>query len=98
MRDDLPDDGAGQRAENNAGIDHVRLDDAAADRFRDVQSEEQEGDEIEKCRPGDRVLRAQNTRGNDSRYRIGGIVHAVEKVERQRDRDQREQERQRKRG
>ena len=39
---DLPDDRAGQRAEDDAGVDDVRLDDAAADRFGDVQPEHHE--------------------------------------------------------
>jgi len=85
--DDLPDDRARQRAEDYAGIDDVRLDNATADRFGDVQSEYHEGDEIEESGPGDGVMRTQHTRRNNGRDRVGGIVHAVEEVERQRDDD-----------
>ncbi len=92
LRNDLPDDGAGQRAEDDVRIDDIRLNNAAANCFGDMQPKEHEGDEIEKCRPEDRILRAQHARRYDGRDRIGGIVHAVEEVERKRDDDQSDQE------
>ena len=98
LREDLPDDRAGQRAEDHVRVDDIGLDDAAANRFRHMQAEKQERYEIEKGGPDNRILRTQHAGGHDGRDRICGIVHAVEKVERQRDRDQREQEWQSERG
>ena len=63
-------------------------DDAGADGLRHVQAEEQEGDEVEERRPDHRVLRAQHARRDDGGDRIGGVVQAVEEIERERDGDQ----------
>ena len=70
-----------------------RVDDALADGLRDVQAEEQEGDEVEERRPEHRVLRLQHARRDDGRDRIGGIVQAVQEIEQQRDADQADQQR-----
>ena len=53
-RDDVPDDRAHQRAEDDVRIDDAGVDDARADRLRHVQPEHRERDEIEECRPYDR--------------------------------------------
>ena len=52
-----------------------------------MQAKDQEGDEIEERGPGHRIVRTQNAGRNDSRDRIRGIIHAVEKIECQRDQD-----------
>ena len=59
-----------------------------------MRSEDQEGDEIEECRPGDGRLRAQHARRYDGGDRIGRVMQAVEKVERQRDQNEPDQNRQ----
>ena len=63
-------------------------DDAGADGVGDVQAEEQEGDEVEERRPGDGVARRQHPGGDDGGDGVGGVVQAVQEVERQRDGDQ----------
>ena len=97
-RDQIPDDGAGQRAEHDARIDDLRFDDAGAERLRHVQAEHQEGDEIEERRPGDGVLRAQHARRHDGGDRIRRVVEAIEEIECQGERDQRNEQRQGERG
>ena len=71
----------------------MRVDDPGADRVGDMQPEHGEGDEVEERRPHHREVRLQHAGGDDGRDRIGGIVQAVEEIERQRDRDQRDEER-----
>jgi hypothetical protein len=61
LRDDLPDYCPGQCVENHPFVDDRDIDNAAADGFGNVQSEHQKGDEIEKCRPGDGILRLAET-------------------------------------
>ena len=63
-----------------------------ADRLGDMQAEEQEGDEIEERRPGDRVLRPQHAGRDDGGDRVGRVVQAVEEIEGQRDGDQPDQD------
>ena len=49
--DDVPDDRADQRAEHHVVVDDALVDDALADRGRDVQVEDEHGDEVEERRP-----------------------------------------------
>ena len=74
-------------------VDDMRVDDAGAERLGDVQAEEQEGDEVEERRPGHRVARPEHARRHDGGDRVGGVVQAVEEIERQRDGDQADQQR-----
>ena len=85
---DVPDDGAGQRAEDDAAVHYPGAHDARAERSRHVQPEYRECDEIEKRAPHDGSLRAQHPRCHDRRDRIGSIVKSIEEVEQQRGRDQ----------
>ena len=52
----------------------------------------EEGDEVEKGRPGDRILRFEHAGGHDGRDRIGGVVQPVQEIEQQGDADQRDQQ------
>ena len=59
----------------------------------ETHAEEQEGNEIEERRPDHRVLWAQHPRRHHRCDRVGGIVQAIEEIERERDGDQRDQDR-----
>ena len=61
---------------------------AGSDRLRDVKPEEQERDEIEKCRPDHRIVRPQYAGGDHGRDGVGGIVQPVQEVERQRNQNE----------
>ena len=82
-----------------AGRDQVLVDQALADRVGDLvqlgQGERQEvGREVEEGGEGDRLDRAEQL-GRDHRGdRIGGVVQAVEEIERQREDDQADEQRQ----
>ena len=64
------------------------LDDPRADGVGNVKPEHRKRDEIEERGPGHRIFRAQHPRRHDGRYRVRGIVQAVEEVEQQRNTDQ----------
>ena len=51
---DVPDDRAAERREDDARGHHVRRDNALADGLGDVEPEDQEGDEVEERGPEDR--------------------------------------------
>jgi len=72
--------------------DHAWIDDACADGLSDMQSEEQEGDEVEECRPEHGGVRRHHSRRYDCGDRVGGIVQAVQKVKYQSDGDEAEQD------
>ena len=66
--------------------DRVLVDDPLRDRRRDRDRDERAG-EVEHGRARDRRARAQRTRRDARRDRVGGVVEAVGEVEEQRDRD-----------
>jgi hypothetical protein len=57
--------------------------------MRDVETEEQEGDEIEEGRPRDRLLGRKHTGGHDCGNRIGRVMKPIERIEDERNRDER---------
>ena len=95
--DQVPEDRAHERAEHDAWIDHIGGDDADADGLRDMRTEEQKGDEIEKSSKSYGCLRPQYACRDDGCDRIGCVVQTVEKIERQRDQNQCDQQRERER-
>ena len=88
-RDEVPDDRAHQRAEDDVPVDDAGRDDAGADRLRHVQAEEQERDEVEERRPDDRHAGREHARRDHGRDRIRRVVQAVHEIEHQRNGDQR---------
>jgi hypothetical protein len=58
---DVPDDGAGQCAEDGARIDYPSGYDAGAERLRDMEAEDQECDEVEECGPDHSRLRPEHS-------------------------------------
>ncbi len=86
--DEIPEDGADQRAEYHELIDHGRIDGVLADRSGHRQREYQYRDEIEDCRHGDRGMRFQHTRGDDCGNGVGGIMEAVQEIEYERQSNQ----------
>ncbi len=63
-------------AKITCGRDDTRIDDARSKRFGDVQSEEEEGYEVEERRPENSILRPEHASRNDGRDRIGRIVQS----------------------
>src|SRR6185436_17328668 len=55
-------------------------------------AKDKESDEIEECRQSYRIVRTQDAGRNNSCDRISGIIHAVEKIECQRDQNQSDQQ------
>jgi hypothetical protein len=51
--------------------------------LRDVNTEHQKSDKIEKGSPHYSIAGPQHPRGNEGSYRIGGIMQSIEKVKRQ---------------
>jgi hypothetical protein len=92
-REHVPDDRAGQRAEDDAAIDDARVHDPGADRLRHVQTEHRERDEVEERRPGNGDLRAQHARCDHGGDRVRRVVQAVQEVEQERDRNQADENR-----
>ena len=86
--DHVPGDRADQRAEDHVVVDHAGLDDALADRGRDLQLEDEDRDDVEEGREHHRLLRLQHAGGDHGGDRIGRVVEAVHEVERERQRDQ----------
>ena len=86
--DEIPKDGAGQGTKDHLRVHDIGRDDTNADRSRDVHAENQKSDKIEKGGPHHRIARPQHPRGYKGRNRVGGIMHPVEEVERQRDDNQ----------
>ena len=80
---DVPQDRPGKGAENHRRVDDRRIDDPLADGLRDMKADEQEGDEVEESRPGDRHLRREDARRDHGRDRIGRVVQAVDEIERE---------------
>src|SRR6476659_8669193 len=95
--DELPGDGACQRAEDDTGVDNAGFDDAATHRLGDMQAEHEEGDEVEEGSPRHGMMRPQDTGRDDGGDRVGRIVHAVQEIEGDGDGDQRKQQGKRKR-
>jgi hypothetical protein len=75
-----PDDRAEQCRQNKPDVDDCNIDNAFADRVRDMNAESKRRDEIEECGPEDRNLRRQDAGGNDRRNRIRRIVHPVHEI------------------
>ncbi len=94
-REDVPRDRPGEGAEDHPGVDDVGGDDALAERLRDVQAEEQEGDEVEERGQHHRALRRKHARRDDGRDGVGGVVRPVDEVEEQREADQPDEQGQR---
>ena len=86
--DNVPDDSASECRKDNERVDDIGIDNAGAERLRDMQAEEKEGDEIEERRPEDSVLRPQDPCRNDGRDGVRRVVQTVEEIEEQRNGDQ----------
>ena len=80
--DHVPGDGADQRAEDQVVVDERRVDDALADRGRDLEVEQHDRDEVEEGRPHHGLIRLQHAGRDDGRDRVRGVVEAVHEVER----------------
>src|SRR6185437_16072458 len=70
----------------------VRVDQTFSDRVGDMRAKSKCGNEIEECRPEDRLQWRQYARRDDRGDRIGRVVKAVEKVKGQSDRDDEDDE------
>ena len=90
---DIPDDGAAQRGEDDARRHDVGLDDALADDRRDVEPEDEEGDEIEERSPEHRQEGTKHARRNDGGDRVRRVMQPIEEVEQERGCDQADQQR-----
>ena len=88
--DQIPDDRAGEAAEDHREGDDVDVDHAGADGLRDRRAERERGDEVEERRPDDRLAGRQHAGRDDRRDGIGGVVKSVDVVEDERDEDQRD--------
>jgi hypothetical protein len=73
-------------------IDDRGIDDPGADGLGDVQAEHAEGDEVEESGPEHRILRPEHAGRDDGRDRVGGVMQAVQEVERERDGDEADQD------
>src|SRR5258708_9518362 len=84
---EVPDNGPGQRRENDVLSYLMGIHQTAADGFRDLGAEE-DGRKIKDRRPQDRQLWRKNTSQYDSRYAVGCIVEAVDEIKGQRNHDE----------
>jgi hypothetical protein len=80
---DVPGDSANQCAEDDVGVHDLRRDDSDADSSGDVNTENQEGNEIEERSPDYSIARSQHARRNQRRDRVCRVVQPVEKIKRQ---------------
>ena len=69
------------------------IDEARADGRGDSGPEQERGDEVEECRPNNRLKGRQNARRHNRRAGIRGIVEAVDEIEQQRYQDDQDRER-----
>ena len=88
--DDVPEHRADQRPEHDRRGDQILVDQALADRVRDLvkfghRKRQEIGGEIEEGGEGDRLGRAEQPGRDHGCNRIGGVVQAVQKIERKRD-------------
>ena len=84
---DSPQGCAREAAQNNDGGNGIERDEPCPHRFGDACAEKKRGGDIEKRRPQNGLARSQHTRRHDCGDGIGGIVEAVDKIERQSRRD-----------
>jgi hypothetical protein len=92
--DDVPGNGARERAEHDARVDEFGGNDTGADRLRHMRPEDQESNKIEEGSPYHRVLRPQYASRDNGGDRVRGVMQAVEEIKGQRDHDQGDQNRQ----
>lgn len=86
--DDVRGDGAEEGAEDEVVVNHPGIDDALADGAGHLELKDEERDEVEEGRPGNRLVGLQHFGGDDGGDGVGGIVEAVHEVEQQGDDDQ----------
>ncbi len=94
---EVPDDRAHERREDEDRVHDRRVHDVLADRLRDARLERERRDEVEERGPRDGHLRRQDARPDDRRDRVRRVVEAVDEVERERDEDDEEDEAHRRR-
>jgi glycosyltransferase involved in cell wall biosynthesis len=92
--DQVPDDGADQRGEDDVGVDLSDVEQAAADGFGHRGTEGKRRDEVPKGSPDDALHRRQHARRNHRGDRIGGVVKAVDVVEGEGDGDDKNRQQQ----
>ncbi len=90
--DEVPDDGADQRGQDDVRVHCGRVDQALADGLGDRGAHHERGDEVEERRPEDRHAGREDPGRDDGRDGVGAVVEAVDEVEQQRDADDREDE------
>ena len=94
-RDHIPEGRAHKSPEDHGSINGGGRDDAAAQRLRNMQPKEQEGDEVEESGPCHSHLRPEHTGGHNRRDGIGRIMEAVDEVKQQGQCNQAHKQRQR---
>ena len=63
----------------------MRIDETAGDGFSDGCAKDERGNEVKERCPDDRESRREHARGNDGGDAIGGVMEAVDEVERKSD-------------
>jgi|SRR6185295_6923774 len=89
--DQVPDDSGRQGGKDDPRRHDGWIDNAGTQCLRHVQTEEQEGEEVEERGPDDGGTWRQNPGGDDGGDRVGRIMQAVEEIEEKGDGDQAEQ-------
>src|SRR5262249_22490347 len=79
--DEVPNDGAGQAAQNDPLIHHARLDHPLAHRLGYLHAEAEGRHEVEEGRPRHRLHRREHASGDDGGDGGGRVVEAVDVVE-----------------
>ena len=72
-------------------VDDRGIDDALADRGGDLEVEDEDRDEVEERREGDRVVRLHHAGGDDGGDRVGRVVQPVHEIEREREHHEEDQ-------
>ena len=85
--DQVPGDRADQAPEDHVGRHVLQIDHPAAHGFRHAGAHDENRDEVKRSGPQHGLLRRQDARGHHGGDGIGGIVEAVDEIERQRDQD-----------
>ena len=83
--DEIPRDSAKKAGEYHFFIDHLDVDQALGNRFRDGGAKPERGNEIKEGGPENRAERCEYARGDDGGDGIGGVVPAVREFERESD-------------
>ena len=91
-REEVPDDRAHERREDEVAVHDGRVHDVLADRLRDARLERERRDEVEERGPGDGDLGREDARSDDGRDRVRRVVEAVDEVEREGDEDDEDDE------